>query len=677
MKFAYFLLAAAGLMVVVVSASDATPQRLLKLDDLDQIHNVGDPEISPAGDWVAYTVQVTNTKADKHETHLWMTSFDGAKTVQLTSRPKESESHPRWSPDGRWLAFLSGRTDDKKNDQIWLLDRLGGEAQKISDFKGGVDDFAWSPDSQRLAVVATDEDKGDTDGDSGDKKTPKPIVIDRFTFMEDVTGYLRHLHDHIYLFDVASHASDILTPGEFDEALPSWSPDGKSLAFVSKRHKDMDRNDIWDVFVVAAQKGAQAHAITTYQGANNAANRDDGGSYPAWSPDGKSIAYLQGGDPKLIEYARDYLAVVPAAGGKPLILTPSLDRNVGFPVWSDDGKTISFLVEDDRAQYLARVPSGGGKIDHVLGGRDFTASFTASHGKTALLIGNPLMPAEVFAWNGSGSPRQLSHQNEWLKNVKLAPVQEISFNSKDGTDVHGFLLKPPGASGGHLPTILRIHGGPQAQFTDTFSFEWQIIAAHGYAVVAGNPRGSTGRGQAYCAAIFANWGSVDVQDELAAVDYAVKAGVADPNRLGVGGWSYGGMLTNYTIASDTRFKAATSGASIADILGGYGNDQYSYDYEMELGAPWKNTATWIKISYPFLHADRIKTPTLFLGGDQDMNVPLHNGEQMYQALKSQGIDTQLVIYPGQFHGLTVPSYLKDRLKRYLDWYDAHIKGPRG
>ena len=349
----------------------------------------------------------------------------------------------------------------------------------------------------------------------------------------------------------------------------------------------------------------------------------------------------------------------------------SLDRNVGSPHWSDDGKSIQFLVEDDRTEYLARISASGGKVEHIAGARDAISAFSTARGKAALLLSNPAMPAEVFAFDGKAPPRQITHDNDWLKDVSLTSVQETNFKSKDGSEVHGFLLAPRG--GTHLPTVLRIHGGPQSQFPLAFSFEWQVIAAHGYAVVAANPRGSTGRGQAWCAAIFADWGDKDVQDELAAVDDAVKKGVADPARLGVGGWSYGGMLTNYVIASDTRFKAATSGASIADILGGYGNDQYAYDYEAELGQPWKNTSVWMKISFPFLHADRIRTPTLFLGGDRDMNVPLHNGEQMYEAEKSLGLDTELVIYPGQFHGITKPSYVKDRYQRYLDWYDKHLK----
>src|SRR5579885_556168 len=669
MRMAYLALA-------FLLAAGPAAARLLSVDDIYNLHNVGNPQVAPAGDWVAYTVGQADAKKDKNQTHIWMVRFDGSQSVQLTNRPGESETSPRFSPDGKWLAFLSSRTDDRKLAQLWLLNRAGGEAVKVTDLPGGAVDYAWSPDGRKIAIVAHDADPDAPDPKDKDK-TPKPIVIDRFYFMEDITGYLRNLHDHLYLFDVASRRADQLTSGPYDDVLPAWSPDSRTIAFVSKRSGDPDRSDNWDIFTIAAQKGAVPKQITTFIGADNAPERLDTGSYPAWSPDGKFIAYIQDGDPKLIEYATHHLAIVPAGGGAPRVLTASLDRNVGYPKWSGDGKSIQFLVEDDRTEYLARIALAGGMIAHIAGGRDSISAFDSAGGKAALLISNPNMPSEVFAFDGRGSPRQITHSNGWLKDVTLAPTQEISFKSRDGTDVHGFLLKPPGVAGGHLPTILRIHGGPQSQYPLAFNFEWQIIAAHGYAVVAANPRGSTGRGQAYCAAIYANWGGPDVQDELAAVDYAVKIGVADPGRLGVGGWSYGGMLTNYVIASDTRFRAATSGASIADILGGYGNDQYVRDYEVELGQPWKTTATWLKISYPFLHADRIKTPTLFLGGDKDMNVPLHNGEQMYQALRSMGIDTELVIYPNQFHGITVPSYIKDRYQRYLDWYDKHLKPAHG
>jgi dipeptidyl aminopeptidase/acylaminoacyl peptidase len=226
-----------------------------------------------------------------------------------------------------------------------------------------------------------------------------------------------------------------------------------------------------------------------------------------------------------------------------------------------------------------------------------------------------------------------------------------------------------------VPLLLRIHGGPNGQDGHSFSVERQWFAAHGYAVLAVNYRGSAGRGAKFSKAIFADWGHHEVDDLQAGVDHVVKMGVADPERLGVGGWSYGGILTDYLIASDTRFKAATSGAGTAFTVAFYGTDQYILQYDNEIGPPWDPKAweTYQKISYPFLHADRIKTPTLFLGGERDFNVPVQGGQQMYQALRSLGIDTQLVIYPNEFHGITRPSYVRDRYERYLAWYDKHLK----
>jgi dipeptidyl aminopeptidase/acylaminoacyl peptidase len=224
-----------------------------------------------------------------------------------------------------------------------------------------------------------------------------------------------------------------------------------------------------------------------------------------------------------------------------------------------------------------------------------------------------------------------------------------------------------------LPTILFIHGGPNGQDAFGFDFERQYFAAHGYAVLGVNYRGSNGRGSTYQKAIYADWGDKEVEDLLGAVDQAVSMGVADPDRLGIGGWSYGGILTDYTIASTPRFKAAESGAGSALQLSMYGTDEYITQYDLEIGPPWKAQDAWIKISYPFFHADRIKTPTLFMGGASDFNVPIIGGEQMYQALRSLGVETQLIIYPSQFHGLTIPSYRKDRLDRWLSWYDKHLK----
>jgi dipeptidyl aminopeptidase/acylaminoacyl peptidase len=261
-----------------------------------------------------------------------------------------------------------------------------------------------------------------------------------------------------------------------------------------------------------------------------------------------------------------------------------------------------------------------------------------------------------------------------MKDLLLGTTGEFTSKSKDGAEVHGLIEKPASfREGQKYPTLLRIHGGPNGEDEHAFSFEREIFAANGYVVVTVNYRGSNGRGGAYQKAIFADWGGKEVVDLLGAMDEVEKLPYVDADRLGIGGWSYGGILTDYTIATDGRFKAATSGAGSALQLSMYGVDEYITQYENEIGPPWKSQDLWIKISYPFFHADRIKTPTLFLGGEKDFNVPLVGGEQMYQALKSLAVDTELVIYPNQFHGITVPSYKVDRLQRYLDWYAKYLK----
>ena len=660
-------LAGLALVPALGAQAPAAPSPAVRLrpfspDDVLRIRDVREPQISPDGAWVAYTVSTSDTAEDRNKSAVWMASWDGTRNVRLTTS-KPGENTPRWSPDGRWLAFLSSREDE--HSQLWLLDRQGGEGRKATTLPSDVDDYVWAPDGKRVALVAEDPD-------TAKPKTPAPIVIDRFQFKQDEAGYLGKQHRHVYLLDVESGKTTLLTAGDYDELLPAWSPDGKSLAFVSKRRPDADRDDNWDLYVMEAAAGAAPRQVTTFEGPDN---NPDYESRPAWSPDGRAIAYLQGGLPKLIYYGVQKLAVVPSAGGAPRILTAALDRNVASPEWSSDGSFITFLLEDDRAVGLARIPAAGGAIERLVSGPRVVSAFTAgAGGKLAVLASTPLVPDEVFALDGT-TLRPLSHQNdEWLARTKLGDVEPITFKSRDGTAINGFTVKPPDAvPGKRYPTILRIHGGPVSQYQYEFDSQLQTLAGRGYLVVVANPRGSSGRGERFATAIFADWGTKDAQDVLAAVDYAVAQGLADPARLGVGGWSYGGILTNYVIAQDRRFKAAVSGASISNVLAGYGTDQYVREYELELGAPWKATDTWIRLSFPFLHADRITTPTLFLCGDKDFNVPLLNSEQMYQALRSLGVETQLVIYPGQHHGINKPSYRRDRLERYLAWYDKHLK----
>jgi dipeptidyl aminopeptidase/acylaminoacyl peptidase len=651
-------------------------KRPIGLDDLARFKSVGDPQVSPDGKWVAYTVGTVDTEKDKRDTDLWMASWDGADQIRLTSTAETSESSPRWSPDNKYLAFITSRGDEaqkKQGAQVWLLNRAGGEAQQLTDIKGGVSDLAWSPDARRLVLVVHEPNPND-DPDKKDgwkRKTAPPVVIDRYHFKEDREGYLQPLHSHLVLFDVGSRKSETLTEGHYDEQAPAWSPDGRFIAFVSNRTVDPDRNADTNVYVVEASPGASPRQLTTYTGS-------DGGR-PSWSPDGKWIAYLQGEETKYSAYSENKLAIVPAVEeGQARVLTASLDRPVsGNIVWSSDSRSLVFTVADDRTSYVGKIPAAGGTVEKLTSGLRVVSSISRrDDGSFAMLSSTSTEAEEVFALENNRLRPITHHNDELLAGLQLATAESFTSHSKDGTEVHGILVKPASfVEKQKYPLILYIHGGPNGQDAHNFNFERQLFAANGYVVISVNYRGSSGRGAAYQKAIFADWGNKEVVDLLGAVDQMIASGIADPNRLGIGGWSYGGILTDYTIATDSRFKAAISGAGSALQTSMYGHDQYTRQYDTEIGPPWKAQDLWIKISYPFFHADRIKTPTLFLGGEKDFNVPVEGGEQMYQALRSLGIETQLVIYPGQYHTITMPSYQRDRLERYLAWYDKYLKSP--
>ena len=645
----------------------AQPTRALRVDDIFNIREVRDPQRSPDGRWVAYTVTTAVKDTDKSNTDIWMVSWDGIEHIQITSTP-DGESSPRWSPDNKFLSFISSR-HGTKTGQVWLLNRAGGEAVKITDIKGGVSDHVWAPDGKRLALVVNDPDAADKeDADADDKKTPKPIVIDRYRFKADRDGFLRGERSHIYLFDLEARKAEILTPGAFEESSPAWSPDGRQIAFVRVHGEgDVDKMPNSDIFVVEARAGAQSRRLTT-------STADEGGRL-AWSPDGRQIAYVLGDEVKYSAYDQAKLAVIPAAGGDSRVLTATLDRPVSSGIWSNDGSALFFTMTDDRAQHVGRVAARGGTVERLIDGRRVITSLSSGpDGQFAVLASTATALPEVFAFE-NGTLRKLSNQNdEWIKAVALGTTEDFTSTSKDGTIVNSILVKPAGFDPSKkYPLLLRIHGGPNGQDQHSFNYEREIFAAHGYAVLAVNYRGSNGRGNAYQKAIFADWGNLEVVDLLGAMDAVQKLPWVDGSKLGIGGWSYGGILTNYTIAQDGRFKAAVSGAGSSNQLSMYGSDMYITQYEQEIGPPWKAQDVWIRISYPFFHADRITTPTLFLVGQNDFNVPLAGSEQMYQALRSLGVETQLVIYPNQFHGITIPSYRIDRMQRYLDWYAKYLK----
>jgi len=662
-------------LLIAGSVEAQSGKRPIGLDDLAKVKAVGDPQVSPDGKWVAYTVGTVDAEKDKRDADVWMVSWDGIEQIRLTSTNDSSETNPRWSPDNKYLAFLTTRGDEtqkKQGAQVWLLNRAGGEAQELTNIKGGVSDFAWSPDARRLVLVAKDPDPNEEPEkkDGWKRKTASPIVIDRYHFKQDREGYLQPLHSHLLLFELDTRKAESLTDGRFDEQAPVWSPDGRYIAFVSNRTTDPDRNDDTNVYVIEAKQGAQPRQLTTYKGS-------DGGR-PSWSPDGRWIAYLQGDETKYSAYSINKLAVVPAVDeGPPRILTAALDRPVsGDIVWSSDSRNLFFVVADDRITYVAKVAATGGKVERLTTGLRVISNLSRrDDASLALLSTTPTEADEAYAFE-NGTLRRLTHQNDALfGELQLGTTEDFTSKSKDGTEVHGIVVKPASfVAGRKYPMILYVHGGPNGQDAHSFSFDRQWFAANGYVVISVNYRGSSGRGSAYQKAIFADWGNKEVVDLLGAVDHMVATGIADANRLGIGGWSYGGILTDYTIATDSRFKAAISGAGSALQTSMYGLDQYTRQYDNEIGPPWKAQDLWIKISYPFFHADRIKTPTLFLGGERDFNVPVAGGEQMYQALRSLGVDTQLVIYPGQFHNITMPSYQRDRLERYAGWFNKYLMG---
>jgi dipeptidyl aminopeptidase/acylaminoacyl peptidase len=652
-------LALVTLAMLVPPAAAQQQKRALKVDDFARLKAVGDPQVSPDGGWVAYTVTSTNLKKDNSDTDVWMVSWDGATNLQLTSSP-DAESSPRWSPDGKYLSFTSARQEGK-GSQVWLLDRRGGEAQRLTEVKGGVSAYSWSPDSKRLVFLIED-----APADTSSK--PKPVVIDRYVFKSDGSGYLDRLRSHIYLFDIATRQLDTLTTGDFDDGTPTWSPDGKYIAFVSKREgDDPDRAHNSDVFLMEAKKGSVPRRLTSWQHSDNGPL--------SFTPDGKSLLYMQGRETRLSAYNQPNMALVPITGGEPRLLAQTLDRDVSGARLAADGKSILFTITDDTRSYLARLDIGNGKIEKFAVADQVVGSVaTNAHGRIAATVSKPQQPTEIYAFD-RGSYRQLTNHNaDLLKEVRLVDAERVAYHTKDGVEVHAMLYKPVGYTAGtRYPTLFRIHGGPNSQDGYNFDFEKQLFAAHGYAVIAPNYRGSNGRGKAWKEAIYADWGTKEVIDVLAGADWAVQNGIADPERLGIGGWSYGCITTDYAIATDTRFKAATCGAGSALQISMYGSDQYIIQYEHELGAPWKNPELWMKISWPFFKADRIKTPTLFLGGEKDFNVPIIGSEQMYMALKSLGVPTQLIVYPNERHGIRRPTFQKDRYERYIAWYDKYLK----
>jgi dipeptidyl aminopeptidase/acylaminoacyl peptidase len=657
-------------------AGEPTPNRHpVTADDILRVQSLSEPQVSPDGQWVAYVVTANELDADEQRSAIWMVSWDGSQQLSLTSAANDTRK-PRWSPDGRYLTYIASVTGSDK-DQIMLLDRRGGAARQLTHLSGDIDRYAWSPDGKHLVIVMEQDASEGAKGDSD--KTPHPYVIEARHFKEDdgykegEPGYLTAgTGRHLYLFDIESNSLDALTSDpQYNEEYPAWSPDGRRIAFIRSHEMGPDPDGQEEIAVIDAETGAQPRAVAHVYAPNS--------QQLAWSPDSTLIVYLQGLEAKLNAYMQDHLAVVPAAGGAPRSLADKLDRAImSYAINPDSSATVA--VEDDGAVYPARVDLVSGAVTRAVPPGPFVVSaLSGASGHTAMLRSDDHAFDEVYALDGGRLRKLTAHNDALLAQLSLGALEDVRFKSQGGAEIHGLMVKPISyVAGRKYPTVLWIHGGPNGQdehslVLDAYQFEPQTLAGKDMVVLMVNYRGGSGRGIDFAKSIFADWGHKEVEDLLAGVDYLIAQGIADPAHLAVGGWSYGGILTDYIIASDSRFKAAVSGAGSANQISMYGADQYALQYNAELGPPWRDTALWLKVSYPFFHADRIHTPTLFLGGSLDFNVPVAGGEQMYQALRTLGVPTQLVVYPGQHHILERPSFIRDLAERVPAWYQRYLR----
>jgi dipeptidyl aminopeptidase/acylaminoacyl peptidase len=637
-------------LVAAAAAPASAPRRLVTLDDMNQVKWPDEPWPSPDGKQIAYEV----------DGRIYVVATGGGEPRAITSAGS-SASDPVWSRDRAWLYFLSDRAD--KKSQLWKLPLTSfGEATQVTTFERGIDELNFSPDESRLLLSFT----GPVE-EQAPKSKPEPWVITRLHFKEDAQdGYLTgDRAEHLYVYDLKSKELRQITSGDDSESEPAWSPDGRSIVFTSNREADPDesyKNDLWIVAADNTDRGQSLRRLT---------NDDWVKSAPSFSPDGRTIAYITAEDGV---YGIQHVAVIDANGGQPRILTRSLDRWVDELHFSADGQWIYFSYEQLGGVDIARVRIADGKLETVLGGaRQIDAFSIARNGTIAALVENTNEPVEVYSLT-RGQLRKLSDINgAFVRDLQVGSKEKIEFASADGTKVEAFVTKPPGfVAGRRYPTILQVHGGPVGQVAYGYDFSNQYLAAHGYVVVEPNPRGSTGRGQEFIRAIYRTWGITDYDDVIAAIDHVVKLGYADPDRLAVTGYSYGGYMTNVIITRTNRFKAAASGAGHSLIAANYGHDIYQKWYSWELGVPWENADKYERLS-PLMQAGSVQTPTLFLGGREDWNVPVLNAELFYQSLKKRGVDTELVVYPGTHHGGWSDDFERDRLVRIREWFDKYLQ----
>lgn len=640
------------IMLAAPVTAIAAESRTVTIDDLGNLSYVGDPVVSGDGRFVAYT----------YEGQIYVVPSAGGEPRPITSNTSRAYD-PHWSKDDKALYFISNRSGTR---QVWKLPlQTYGEAVAVTKSDRPVTSLDLSPEEARV-LVNWDDEAGKKEA-KGERK--EPWVINRLQFKEDAgEGYLTAPpSDHLYWIDLDSGDTRQVTAGRYAESDAAWAPNGDELVFVSNRDDEPDegyRNDLWIVSSTPAENPADMKLRRLTTG-------DDVKDSPVFSPDGRQVAYLSAEDGV---YGISRLAIIPATGGEPQYLTADLDRWVADFAFSADGRWIWFTYEDHGARHLARVRLRDGQVEPMLEGNVSVSGFDVdASGNAFVRLSHENDSADLYRLKNGKLARLTETNGDFFREVRLGQKEKISYTSTDDTEVEAFVTKPPDFQPGRrYPTILDIHGGPVGQFSWGYDFGAQFFAANGYVVVQPNPRGSTGRGQDFIRAIYGTWGITEYPDVVGAVDRAIELGYADPDALAVTGYSYGGYMTNTVITRTTRFKAAATGAGHSFIAANFGHDIYQKWYSWELGVPWANRDKYDRLS-PLLKAENVKTPTIFLGGRDDWNVPILNAELFYQALRKRGVETQLVVYPGMHHGGWDERFDKDYLERVVAWFDRHTK----
>ena len=633
-----------------------TPEVMIK------IKRVGGTAISPDGKWIAYTVSTPLMDGDKSEflTHIWLVSDDGKSNTQYTYGDMSCTS-PAFSPDGKSIAFLSLRGTSGKN-QVWRLRMTGGEAEEITNAKSGVNSFQWSPDSRKIAYTMNDLE---TEPEEKAKKEKRDMVV------EDANLKFAHLYTVAVEKDPkGKRAARQLTAGGLHVTSFDWSPDGSTIVFA---HQQTPSVDVWqttDISLVPSDSGA-VKQLVKLKGSDQS---------PAYSPDGKWVAFASDhGDAR---WARAYdLYIILATGGEPRKLAETPDRSFGIIAWSTDGKAI-FVSEADRTVYREfYVPVDGGKVSVVTPGEgNYSGASLSADGSTMAFIHQKSeVPPDVFAMSvKKREMKKLTDVHTDVPKLPLGKTEVIKWKSKDGREIEGLLTYPVNhVKGQKYPLILNVHGGPAGVFMQTYTaagsiYPLQAFAQQGYAVLRPNPRGSSGYGADFRRANISDWGFGDFDDDQTGVDKVIEMGVAHPDSLIVCGWSYGGFMTSFTVTKTKRFKAASVGAGVTDLVSFTGTaDIPSFLPSYFEGEYWDKMESYMKHSAVF-NIKGVTTPTQVIHGLSDVRVPPSQGYEFYRALQRQGCPTEMIVYPRTPHGPQEPKFIQDIGERMIAWFNRHL-----